>query len=86
MPDMRRWMQADHNVSETGGREVPCKQRKTSAGVVQNVFFPMLFSTDYGWNFGSTLCNSLIIRITFVSLSRNQKRPFKNLSMKKNGL
>ena len=27
MPDMRRWMQADHNVSETGGREVPCKQR-----------------------------------------------------------
>lgn len=39
MPDMRRWMQADHNVSETGGREVPLKRRRTSAGVVQNVFF-----------------------------------------------
>lgn len=55
MPDMRRWMQANHNVSETGGREVPLKRRRTSAGVVQNVFFPMLLSTDYGWHFGSTL-------------------------------
>ena len=27
MPDMRRWMQANHNVSETGGKEVPVSCR-----------------------------------------------------------